>query len=250
MSRRSRVASRRGRNDDGATLVEFAIVAPVFFLIIFGILEFGLMYRDLLTTQDAVNDGARAAAIAANNLGALDDDPPPAVGDPPILPFATADFTTIKRLRQGLGTIPVEWIEKIVIFRALDPTVGSALDQIPQTCKDGVGTSGSGPNTNPALNYVGACNVYDPELAFRAYEAKNTDYFSCARNVNSPECNWPGVARVNDPVNPIAFPSYQGPDYVGVYVEISRPYLTGLFGTEFDFTEASIVRLEPGVIES
>ena len=102
------------------------------------------------------------------------------MGDPPLLPFATADFATIKRLRQGLGTIPVEWIEKIVIFRAQDPTVGSAVDQLPQTCKDGVGTSGSGSNTNPALNYVGACNVYDPELAFRAYEAKNTDYFSCA----------------------------------------------------------------------
>ncbi len=37
---------------------------------------------------------------------------------------------------------------------------------------------------------------------------------------------------------------------MGVYVEIKRPYLTGLFGTEFDFTEVSIVRLEPGVIES
>ena len=101
MSHRSRTASRRGRNDDGATLVEFAFVAPIFFLIIFGILEFGLVYRDLLTTQDAVNDAARAAAIAANNLGALDDDPPPAVGDPPLLPFATADFVDHQAAASG-----------------------------------------------------------------------------------------------------------------------------------------------------
>ncbi|MCU0311183.1 MAG: pilus assembly protein [Acidimicrobiales bacterium] len=249
MRRPRRPAPPRARGDDGTTLVEFAIVAPVFFLIVFGIIEFGLMYRDLLTTQDAVSDGARSAAIAANNLGALDDDPPPVTGDPPILPEATADFVTIKALRQGLGTIPVEWIEKIVIFRAQDPTAGSAADQVPQTCKDGVGTSGSGPNANPALNYVGACNVYDAELAFRAYESKNTDYFNCAESAGSPECNWPGIARVNDPVNPIAAPSYSGPDFVGVYVEISRPYLTGLFGTQFDFSEAVITRLEPGVVD-
>lgn len=246
-SARPVTGARRGRGEEGTTLLEFAFVAPVFFLLVFGILEFGLISRDYLTVDDALNDGARTAAIAGNGLGALDDDPPPAVGDPPLLPFATPDFVAIKRIRQGLGVIPVKWIERIVIFHAQDPSLGGAANQLSAACKNGTGTSGSGPNANPALNYVGACNVYDPEEAFRAYEAKDTAYFNCALAAASPECNWPGVARVNDPVNPVARPNYLGPDYVGVYIAVKRPYLTGIFGRTFSFSKTVIVRLEPGV---
>lgn len=237
----------RLRGDDGTALLEFAVVAPVFFLLIFGLIEFGLIYRDYLTVQDAVNDGARSAGIQGPNLGVIDDDPPPAVGAPPLLPTATADFATIKRIRQGMGLIPVEWIERIVIFHAQDPTFGSAASQLSAACKDGTGTSGSGPSANPSQNYVGACNVYDAEEAFRAYEAKDVAYFSCALNGSSPECNWPGRDRVNDPVNPTVANNI-GPDYLGVYVEINRPYVTSVFGQEFTFSQTVIVRLEPGLV--
>ena len=239
-------ATPRTRGDDGATLIEFSFIAPVFLLLIFAILEFGLVFRDYITVSDSINDAARSGAIAGPNTGALDDDPPP-VGGPVPLPNATGDFVTIKRLRQGLGLIPVKWVKRIVIFKSGDPTLGDPAGQLSAGCKAGTGSSGTGPNVDPALAYVGACNVYDAEEAFRAYQNKDVAYFNCTLNVASPECNWPHGGRVNEPVNPIARPNYQGPDYLGVYVEIERPYLTGLFGRTLDFSDVAVVRLEPGV---
>lgn len=55
-----RGASRRRR---GAAVVEFAIVAPIFFLMVFGMIEFGrlVMVHQLLT--GAVREGARQAVV-------------------------------------------------------------------------------------------------------------------------------------------------------------------------------------------
>jgi Flp pilus assembly protein TadG len=49
----------RGR---GQSMIEFALLAPVFFLLIAGILQFGTIFRDYLLVQSAARDGARAAA--------------------------------------------------------------------------------------------------------------------------------------------------------------------------------------------
>jgi hypothetical protein len=237
---------RRADGDDGVALVEFAFISPIFFLIVFAVLEFGLVYRDSITLNDAVNDAARSAAIAGNGLGAVDDDPPPESGSPPKIPDATADFVTIKRLRQGLGAIPIEWLERIVVFHATDPVLGDVEAQVPEICRTG---SGSGTFGSGAPDYAGACIVYDPEEAFRAYEAKDVDFFSCDLDLSSPECNWPGRARRNDPINPVANPTYPGPDYVGVWVQVKREYLTGLFGRDLDLSKVAVVRLEPGIIQ-
>jgi Flp pilus assembly protein TadG len=43
-------------------MIEFALLAPVFFLLIAGILQFGTIFRDYLLVQSAARDGARAAA--------------------------------------------------------------------------------------------------------------------------------------------------------------------------------------------
>jgi Flp pilus assembly protein TadG len=55
------------RNRRGAALVEFAIVAPVFFLILFGIIEFGraIMVQEILT--NASREGARLAVLDSPN---------------------------------------------------------------------------------------------------------------------------------------------------------------------------------------
>jgi fructose-specific component phosphotransferase system IIB-like protein len=51
------------RNRQGAAAVEFAIVAPVFFLMIFGMIEFGraIMVQQILT--NASREGAREAVV-------------------------------------------------------------------------------------------------------------------------------------------------------------------------------------------
>jgi len=47
----------------GAALVEFAVVAPVFFLLIFGLLEFGRMVMCYQVMTNAVREGARVATV-------------------------------------------------------------------------------------------------------------------------------------------------------------------------------------------
>ncbi len=54
---------RNIRGERGSSAVEFAILLPVFALIIFGILEFGSAYGDYLAIAHAAREGARLAAV-------------------------------------------------------------------------------------------------------------------------------------------------------------------------------------------
>jgi len=47
----------------GQTLVEFALIAPVLFLLLFGIVDFGLIIAGTLAAQHAVEDASRSGAI-------------------------------------------------------------------------------------------------------------------------------------------------------------------------------------------
>ena len=52
------------RRQDGAAAVEFALLAPLFFMLIFGIITFGIAFMQLQTARGAVREGARYAAVA------------------------------------------------------------------------------------------------------------------------------------------------------------------------------------------
>jgi Flp pilus assembly protein TadG len=54
---------RRGRGDGAAALVEFAIILPVFFLLVFGIMEFGYAFFQQLDVRHGAREGARLAAV-------------------------------------------------------------------------------------------------------------------------------------------------------------------------------------------
>ncbi len=51
------------RDEGGQTFVEFAIVLPILVLLVFGITQFGLAFRNYLAITDAARVGARAAAV-------------------------------------------------------------------------------------------------------------------------------------------------------------------------------------------
>ncbi len=51
-------------------MTEGAIVAPVFFLLLFGVVEFGVVFRDKLSFEAASQRGARMGAIQGDSLGA------------------------------------------------------------------------------------------------------------------------------------------------------------------------------------
>lgn len=51
------------RDEDGATLVEFALVISLFLLIFFGLLDFGRLAYHLVTAERAMQSAARIAAV-------------------------------------------------------------------------------------------------------------------------------------------------------------------------------------------
>ncbi|CAG2156817.1 TadE/TadG family type IV pilus assembly protein [Cupriavidus numazuensis] len=63
---------RRRRHDTGASAVEFALVAPIFFLLLFSIADFGMMMFANLTMQNAVREGARFAVTGQTTLDPAD----------------------------------------------------------------------------------------------------------------------------------------------------------------------------------
>jgi Flp pilus assembly protein TadG len=56
------------RRESGATVVEMAIIAPVFLLMLMALIEFSLMFFATLTMQYAVREGARFAVTGQTSL--------------------------------------------------------------------------------------------------------------------------------------------------------------------------------------
>ena len=52
------------RSERGQTMAEFAIVFPVLAVVLFAIVQFGILFNNYLTVTDAVRAGAREAAVA------------------------------------------------------------------------------------------------------------------------------------------------------------------------------------------
>jgi len=59
-----RTTPRRGRGDDGAALLEFALVAVLLFTLLFGIINFGLILSFKQDVTRAAAEGARGGAVA------------------------------------------------------------------------------------------------------------------------------------------------------------------------------------------
>lgn len=109
-----RPASASGRWSRGQTLVEFALVAPIFFLVLFGIIEGGRFIYHYEMVNAATREGARYAIIHGSNApdgcisGPMLNPPPPpncydapadrvrqAVRDAALGPIGDGGFTTI-----------------------------------------------------------------------------------------------------------------------------------------------------------
>lgn len=202
---------RRSGDERGAALMETILVTPLFFALVLGIFEFGLIYRDVLSASDATANAARRGAVIG-----------PRIPDSGV----NADFEIIREVRNSLGSISIDSIERIVVFQGSGPGAGSPEAQVPDQCKTGDSVSG-------------VCNVYDPANAFLAVDTGDDSYFACP---GGRSCAWEPVTRSNGPT-----PS--DVDYLGVWMRVSRPYVSGLFGDTFTFEQAFVARLEAGKFE-
>ena len=55
--------ARGGRRERGQSLVELALVVPILCVVLFAVVEFGLIVTDQITLNHAAADGARVAAV-------------------------------------------------------------------------------------------------------------------------------------------------------------------------------------------
>jgi Flp pilus assembly protein TadG len=57
---------RRRRSQEGAVAVEFALIAPVLFLLLFGIIDFGFGFQAWDASASAAREGARVGIVDPN----------------------------------------------------------------------------------------------------------------------------------------------------------------------------------------
>ena len=51
------------RNEKGASAVEFALVLPIFIMLVFGIFQFGIAFNNWIALTHAAREGVRLAAV-------------------------------------------------------------------------------------------------------------------------------------------------------------------------------------------
>jgi len=82
---------KRERKERGAALVEMAMVAPLLFLLLFGIIEFGAVFAQFNDVRHGAREGARFAAVNGGSATVIRD-----------LVCDSMDFSN------GIGTITVD----------------------------------------------------------------------------------------------------------------------------------------------
>ncbi|MDP9223556.1 MAG: pilus assembly protein [Actinomycetota bacterium] len=56
----------RQRSERGAAAVEFALVMPILFLLVFGIIEFGFIFNKMLSVTHSAREGVRTYALTGS----------------------------------------------------------------------------------------------------------------------------------------------------------------------------------------
>jgi hypothetical protein len=112
-----RVGRTTRRDEGGQTLVEFALVLPVFLLVVFGLLDVGRLVYTNSTLSQAAREGARLAATEAawigvpgaacvNDAGGITDSRPGAhVCPTDVAAFRTHVLDAVNRMTVTLGPI-------------------------------------------------------------------------------------------------------------------------------------------------
>jgi Flp pilus assembly protein TadG len=132
-----RAGARRLVRGRGQGLVEFAVIIPIFLVLLAGMLEFGLAFSDRLTLGNATREGARIGAALATGMDTS------CTGDP-----AGVDLTVIASvqniLKSGGSDVDLSKISQIRIYKA-----NASGGQVGGNVNVWTYTPGSGPDADP-----------------------------------------------------------------------------------------------------
>jgi hypothetical protein len=201
----------RLHGDDGAVLVEFALVAPLLVMLVFGLVDYGRMYNQnnvlIRSTQSAARTGASQGTDRY------------------------ADYNILQSLEASLSAMDGAEVTRVVVFRA-----SAANGQVPAAC-----LSAARPNDLSARGVSSGstrCNIYS--RAQLEYRGNVLSYFrggtSCTGGWDASWCPT-SRSRGSDTTDP---------DFLGVYVEVEATALTGIVGLPTaSIDSSSVFRLDP-----
>lgn len=128
----------------GAAALEFALIAPLFFLVVFGGIEIGYMFRSHLTLQDSTRNAARVASVERNEPG--------------------ADQAILDRINVRVGELNGD-VTRVVIF------MGDTLSaDVPVSCLSGGSNQADLCNVYPQGVYNAAFNTGIPDADRQAWD--------------------------------------------------------------------------------
>jgi hypothetical protein len=221
--------------------VEFAILVPLFLLVLLGVLEFGLLFNHDLTIEYATREGARTGAALANGTGT---DSSCADFDGNHLALAAGDvdpliIAAVQRVLESPGSlVNLSNITQVVIYRA--------------------NASGQDTGTHNIWTYAKGAGPQVPCQAPTAYlDFKETthEWDVCGTLGNSSlkePCGTGGAmtyARNNAGANPdmlgvsISY-NYQFTTPLGAVMNLVV-HSTGSAGSGFPITDTTLMALEP-----
>ena len=67
-----RRAEKGQRGEKGQALVEFALLVPIFLMLLFAIVDFGMGFHSWITVTNSAREGARLGAVAATEQQIID----------------------------------------------------------------------------------------------------------------------------------------------------------------------------------
>jgi hypothetical protein len=196
-------------SDTGASAIEFALVVPILLLLVFGIIEFGLVMRDYLSVASSVRVGARIAATGAGaGPGTCPGAPVVCVpANVPALAQAGADA-----IQQAGTAMPQDLIDYIFVYKANDKGYPGAT---------GVTTM---PTNAAGCTAAGNCVVFRWNKVLDRFVYQEGTWNSSTINA----CINSGLAQS-----------------VGIYMKATHPYLTGFFGANLGLSDRAVMKFEP-----
>lgn len=94
-----KVKNKSKNNENGQAVVEFALVLPLFLLLIFAIIEFGWMFYNYISVENAARNAARIACVEYQQIEQQDN-----LGSGTDLNFAMLDnYTAVKTAVDASG---------------------------------------------------------------------------------------------------------------------------------------------------